>query len=80
MGGWVGGRMGIRGEYRFNSLVKLKNNEKNYALFYFAGREFFLYIYDVIVKQKIKKLSVYHYFFEPACVITGCFATEDIEG
>jgi hypothetical protein len=34
-------------------------------LFYFAGKRFFLYIYDVIVKQKIKKRSVYHYSWKP---------------
>jgi hypothetical protein len=40
----VGGRIGIRGEYRFSSLVKLKKKEKIYAVFYFAGKSFFLYL------------------------------------
>jgi hypothetical protein len=46
MGGWVGGRMGIRGEYRFSSLVKFAKIEKNYAVFYFTGKRkvFFLYL------------------------------------
>jgi len=38
---------------------EVKKRGENYAVFYFAG--FFFYIYDVIVKQKIKKRSVYHY-------------------
>jgi hypothetical protein len=33
----VGGRMDIRGEYRFSSLVKQTKKEKNYAVFYFTG-------------------------------------------
>jgi hypothetical protein len=47
MGGWVGGGMGggmggervrTRGVYRFSSLVKHEKEEKNYAVFYFAGK------------------------------------------
>jgi hypothetical protein len=41
MGGWVGGRMGIRGEYRFSSLVTQKIKGKNYAAFYFTGKRIF---------------------------------------
>jgi hypothetical protein len=48
----VGERMDIRGEYRFSSLVKQKKKEKNYAVFYFTGKRFFLYIYDVITWGK----------------------------
>jgi hypothetical protein len=45
MAGWVGGRMGIRGEYRFSSLVKQTKKEKIYAVFYFTGkRNFLLYL------------------------------------
>jgi hypothetical protein len=46
MGGWVGGERGQGGEYRLSSLVKLKKKEKNYAVFYFAGKRkiFFLYL------------------------------------
>jgi hypothetical protein len=36
-------------------LTKLKKKGKNYAVFYFTGKRFFFNIYDVIVKQKIKK-------------------------
>jgi hypothetical protein len=48
MGGWVGGRMDIRGVYGFSSLVKQNKKAKNYAVFCFAGKTFFFYIYDVI--------------------------------
>jgi hypothetical protein len=45
MDGWVGGKMGIKGEYRFSSLVKQKKKEKKYAVFYFTGKSFcFLYL------------------------------------
>jgi hypothetical protein len=49
MGGGMGGRMHIRGVYRFSSLMKKKINVKNYAVFYFTGKRiFFFYIYDLI--------------------------------
>ena len=32
------------GEYSFSSLVNKKKKEKIYALFYFAGKSFFLYL------------------------------------
>jgi hypothetical protein len=38
--GWAKGKS--RGEYRFSSLMKKK--EKNYALFYFAEKRFYLYL------------------------------------
>ena len=46
MGGWVGGRMDIKVGYRFSSLMIKKKKEKNYAVFYFAGKRqiFFLYL------------------------------------
>jgi hypothetical protein len=48
----VGGRMDIRGVYRFSSLVKQNKKAKNYAVFCFAGKKNILfYIYAVIVKQ-----------------------------
>ena len=52
--------MDTRRENRFSSLVKLKKKEKNYALFY-RKKKIFFYIYDVVVKQKIKKRSTIHY-------------------
>jgi hypothetical protein len=61
MGGWVGGRMGIRGQYRFSSLVKQKKKEKNYAVLYFTGKRIFFYIYDVITWGKQKKGSANYY-------------------
>ncbi len=71
MGGWSGrrcvryGRIGrqrerVRGEYRFSSLVKQKKKEKIYAVFYFAGKRFFHYMHDVIVKQNKKIRSANH--------------------
>jgi hypothetical protein len=54
--------MVTRGEYRFSSLMKFKKKEKIYAVFYIAGERFFLFIYDVIVKQKIIKRPANHYY------------------
>ena len=39
-----GGGRGAKGEYRFSPLVKLKK-EENYAVFYFAGKRIFLYVF-----------------------------------
>jgi hypothetical protein len=39
--------------------MKPKKKGKNYAVFYFTGKEFFFY--EVIVKQKIKKRPAIHY-------------------
>jgi hypothetical protein len=36
--------MDIRGVYRFSSLVKQNKKAKNYAVFCFAGKRFFIYI------------------------------------
>jgi hypothetical protein len=58
------GRMGGRRErarrgYRFSSLMNLKK-KGNFTLSCTSPeKELFFYIYDVIVKQKIKKRSVY---------------------
>jgi hypothetical protein len=62
MGGWVGGRIDIRGVYGFSSLVKQNKKGKNCAVFFFAGF-FFLefFCYEVIVEQKIYKRSSIHY-------------------
>jgi len=50
-----GGGRGARGEYRFSPLVKLKQKEENYAVFYFAGKRiFFICIYEVITWEKEK--------------------------
>jgi hypothetical protein len=44
--------------------MKFKIKGKKYAVFYFTGkRKIFFYIYDVIVKQILKKRAAYHYFF-----------------
>ena len=53
--------MVTRGEYRFSSLMKFKKKEKIYAVFYIVRERFFLFIYDVIVKQKIIKRPANHY-------------------
>jgi hypothetical protein len=68
MGGWVGREMmmkKVRGVYGFSSLMKQKKKAKNYAVFCFAGKRIFLYIYDVITWEKIKKSSAIHYFLLP---------------
>ena len=58
----MGGRMDIRGVYRFSSLVKQKIKAKNYAVFCFAGIFLLLfYIYAVIVKQIFYKRSSNYY-------------------
>jgi len=61
--GRIGGRrVRTRGEYRFSPLVKFKKKEKNYAVFYFAGkRKYFVYIYDVITSPKKGKRPTIHY-------------------
>jgi hypothetical protein len=41
----VGGRMDIRGVYRFSSLMEKKIKGENYAVFYFTGKRFFIYIF-----------------------------------
>jgi hypothetical protein len=77
MGGWVGGGMGgervrTRGVYRLSSLVKHEKEEKNYAVFYFAGKRktFFkkIYIYDVITSPEKEKRSTIHYLCVCLCV------------
>jgi len=50
-----------QGEYRFSSLMKQKKKGENCAVFCFAGKRFFFYIYDVIVKQLFYKRSTNHY-------------------
>jgi hypothetical protein len=47
MGGGMGGRMHIRGVYRFSSLMKKKINVKNYAVFYFTGKRIFFFIFMI---------------------------------
>jgi hypothetical protein len=46
MGGYVGGRMDIRGVYRFSSLVKQNKKAKICFVIYIAGERkiFFLYL------------------------------------
>ncbi len=59
----MGGRMDIRGEYRFSSLVKQNKKGKNYAVFCFAGFFFLNFLcYEVIVKQNFYKRSTNHYW------------------
>jgi hypothetical protein len=57
----VGGRMDISGVYRFRSLMKQYKKAKNHAVFCFAGKRFFFYIYDVITWEKISKRSSKYY-------------------
>jgi hypothetical protein len=49
MDGWA--ERCIRGEYRFSSLMKKKIQAKNYAVFYFTGKSFFFYIYEVFTLE-----------------------------
>jgi hypothetical protein len=42
--------------------MKQKKKAKIYAVFCFAGKRFFFYIYDVITWEKLKKSSANHYF------------------
>ena len=60
--GWMGGqREKVRGVYGFSSLMKQKIKAKNYAVFYFAGKRFFFYFYDVITSRgKEKSFSLYY--------------------
>ena len=66
MGGWVGGRMDIRGVYRFCSLVKQNKKAKICFVIHITG--FFFkknFCYEVIVKQKIyKRPTNNHYWRE----------------
>jgi hypothetical protein len=51
--GWIGGqREKVRGVYGFSSLMKQNKKAKNCAVFCFAVKRFFLYIYDVITWEK----------------------------
>jgi hypothetical protein len=72
MGGWMGrwcvryGQIGgrrekVRGVYGFSSLMKQNKKAKNYAVFCFAGKRFFFYIYDVITSPEKEKSSANHY-------------------
>jgi hypothetical protein len=51
--------MDIRGVYRFSSLMKQKIKGKDYAVFRFAGKRFFFYIYDVITWGKKNSANNY---------------------
>jgi len=53
--------MDTRGGYRLSSLVKQNKKAKICAVFCFAGKRIFFYIYDVITSRKKKKRSAYHY-------------------
>ena len=44
--------MDIRWGVQGSLLMKQKKKEKNYAVFYFAGKRIFFYIYDVITWEK----------------------------
>jgi hypothetical protein len=41
----MGGRMDIRGVYRFSSLVKQNKKAKNYSVFCFAGKKNYYFIF-----------------------------------
>ena len=69
MGGWDGFRDGRRNG--FSSLLKLNKKGKNCAVFCFAGKRIFFFIYDVIVKQFFYKRSTNHYsYIQISCHIT----------
>ena len=53
--------MDTRGEYMFSSLMKQKKRGGNCAVFCFAGKRIFFFIYDVIVKQKKAERSRHYY-------------------
>jgi hypothetical protein len=40
-----------------------KKKEKNYAVFYFAGKRFFIYIYEVFTSLEKEKRSTIHYSY-----------------
>ncbi len=44
-GGGMGGRMDIRGECGFSSLMKQNKKAKNYAVFCFAGKKNYYFIF-----------------------------------
>ena len=54
--------MDIRGVYRFSSLLKQNKKAKIYAVFCFAEKDFFFYIYDVITWEIFYKRSSNYYF------------------
>jgi len=45
MGGWMGGGMGGGRGCGFSSLMKQKKGGRNYAVFCFTGKRFFLYFH-----------------------------------
>ena len=53
--------LALKGGCGFSSLMKQRKKGENYADFCFAGKRFFIYIYDVIVKQNFYKRSTNHY-------------------
>jgi hypothetical protein len=57
----VGGRMDIRGVYRFSSLVKQNKKGKIYAVFCFAGKRIFFLIFVMITSPEKEKSSANHY-------------------
>jgi hypothetical protein len=68
VGGWVGGREGRQGGCMVIASCEVKNKEKNYAVFYFAGKRFVFYIYDVITSPEKGKRSSIHYLCKFLCV------------
>ena len=62
MGGWVDGGRGPEGGCGFSSLMKQNKKAKNYAVFCFAGKKNYYFIYyAVIVKQIFYKRSTNYY-------------------
>jgi hypothetical protein len=53
--------MDTRGEYMFSSLMKQKKKGEICFVIYIAGKRFFFFIYDVIVKQKKAERSRHYY-------------------
>jgi hypothetical protein len=55
------GREKVRGEYGVSSLMKQNKKGKNCAVFCFAGKRFFFYIYDVITWEIFYKRPSNYY-------------------
>jgi hypothetical protein len=59
--GWAvreGGEVRTRGGYKFVKLMKLKKKEKNYAVFYFAGKRFFFILMMSLLHWEKKKALI----------------------
>ena len=75
----MGGEVRARGEYRVLKLMKLKEGGGLRCLLLRRKKKIFVYIYDVIVKQKKEKRSVYHYS-RASCHVTMTFLVGFVSG